>query len=54
MILSIIIPVFNEKYYIEIIKQNEKVQGIEKEVVIVDDCSDDGTKEILSNLNKPT
>ena len=54
MILSIIIPVFNERNTIlKLLNKIEKVQGIEKEVVIVDDCSDDGTKEILSNLNKP-
>lgn len=54
MILSIIIPVFNERNTIlKLLNKIEKVKGIEKEVVIIDDCSDDGTKEILSNLNKP-
>ncbi len=51
--LSIVIPVFNEKNTIrEILK---KVAGvdlgvIEKDIIIVDDCSTDGTAEILKNL----
>jgi glycosyltransferase involved in cell wall biosynthesis len=53
MKLSIIIPVFNEKDTLpEILK---KVAGVNlgtigKEVIIVDDCSTDGTAEILKNL----
>ena len=54
MILSIIIPVFNERNTIlELLNKIEKIRSIEKEVIIVDDCSTDGTKEILLNLNNP-
>ncbi|MEK6937252.1 MAG: glycosyltransferase family 2 protein [Nanoarchaeota archaeon] len=55
MKLSIIVPVFNEKETIlEILKKVEDVRlkDIEKEVIVVDDCSTDGTKEILKNLRK--
>jgi len=55
MKLSIIIPVFNEKNTIkEIIKRVFEAQtfGIEKEIIVVDDGSTDGTKEILENLKK--
>ncbi len=47
MKLSIIIPVFNEKKTIaQIIKRvkNAKVTGFEKEIIIVDDGSTDGTQ----------
>lgn len=55
MILSVIIPVYNEKNTIsEIVKKIEAVDlkdlGFEKEIIIVDDNSTDGTKERLRNL----
>jgi glycosyltransferase involved in cell wall biosynthesis len=57
MKLSIIIPVFNEKKTIlEILKKIEKVNlanlNFEKEIIIVDDGSTDGTREILENLKE--
>lgn len=53
MRLSIIIPAFNEKKTIsETLKRIEAVnlEGIEKEIIIVDDGSTDGTRDILRNL----
>ena len=49
MKLSIIIPVFNEKNTVaEILKKIEAADlGVEKEIIIVDDFSTDGTREIL-------
>lgn len=54
MKLSIIIPVFNEKNTIgEVIKKIEKVAlPIEKEIIVVDDGSFDGTFEILKQLRE--
>ncbi len=50
-ILSIIIPVFNEKKYIsEIISKVNKVH-LEKEIIIVDDYSTDGTTQILKKID---
>ena len=51
--VSILIPVYNEKQSLE--KLLEKVEeapfaGLEKEIILVDDCSTDGTKDILKNL----
>jgi len=50
MKLSVIIPVYNEKE--TILKILEKVQKvpIEKEIIIIDDGSNDGTTEILKNI----
>ncbi|PLX27401.1 glycosyl transferase [Candidatus Parcubacteria bacterium] len=50
--LSIIIPVFNERETIEKILRNieEADLGVEKELIIVDDGSVDGTREILEGL----
>lgn len=53
MKLSIIIPVYNEKNtLLDILKKVEEVQtlGLEKEIVLVDDCSSDGTRDILKKL----
>ncbi len=56
MKLSIVIPVFNEKNYIrEIVRQvrESDIGPIEKEIILVDDCSSDGTREILKAEIEP-
>ncbi len=55
MKLSIIIPVFNESKTIEeLIRRVQKVEiGLEKEIIIVDDGSSDGTSEILEKTDHP-
>jgi glycosyltransferase involved in cell wall biosynthesis len=53
--LSIIIPAFNEHAYIaELLNRVRAVPlpGLEREIIVVDDCSTDGTREILANLPK--
>ena len=50
-ILSVIMPVYNEKTtIIQIIKKIRK-SPIKKEIIIVDDFSADGTREILKKIN---
>jgi glycosyltransferase involved in cell wall biosynthesis len=53
--LSVVMPVYNEKDTIEkIISRVMSVDvGLEKELVIVDDFSQDGTRDILAKLNDP-
>jgi glycosyltransferase involved in cell wall biosynthesis len=50
MKLSVVIPVFNERN--TILELLERVRGIDlpKEIIVVDDCSTDGTRELLKSL----
>ena len=52
--LSIIIPVYNEKNTInQILIKINKLKGIKKEIIVVDDGSEDGTDKILrKNIHK--
>lgn len=53
MLISILIPVYNEAATIlEVVK---KVQAVpyEKQIIMVDDCSTDGTREQLQKINDP-
>jgi glycosyltransferase involved in cell wall biosynthesis len=50
--LSIIIPVYNEKNTIEkVLDKITKITDVKKEIIVVDDSSDDGSYEILK-INK--
>jgi glycosyltransferase involved in cell wall biosynthesis len=45
--LSVVIPVYNEKATIDEILRRVNEQEFRKEIIIVDDCSTDGTRQIL-------
>ena len=53
--LSIVIPCYNEKKTIQtilkkIIESLNNYKFFNYEIIIVDDCSDDGTKELLNEI----
>ena len=52
MMLSVIVPVYNEKDTILEILRRVRAVDIDKEIIIVDNCSTDGTREILQGLNE--
>ena len=47
MLLSVLIPVYNEEQSIQLLLDRVLAVPVEKEVVVVDDCSSDRTWEVL-------
>jgi glycosyltransferase involved in cell wall biosynthesis len=54
MKVSVVIPCYNEIETIETVIQRVQAVdlGLERELVVVDDCSTDGTRELLSSLSE--
>lgn len=52
MKLSILIPVYNERDTIEQVLKRVEAVPYEKEIIVVDDASTDGTREILERLSR--
>jgi len=56
--LSVVVPVFNERNkLVEILRRMRAVdlqEGIEKEIIVVDDGRDDGTRDVLKQLGDST
>lgn len=52
MILSVIIPIYNEKNTVLEVIKKVKESPVEKEIILVDDGSYDGTRELLTNISK--
>jgi glycosyltransferase involved in cell wall biosynthesis len=50
--LSVVIPVYNEKQWIGEIVRRVQAVPIPKEILLVDDCSKDGTRDLLPQLEK--
>ena len=56
--LSVIVPVFNERNtVVEVLRRMRAVElpdGIEREIIVVDDGSSDGTRDVLRQLGDST
>jgi glycosyltransferase involved in cell wall biosynthesis len=50
--LSVVIPVYNEKQWIREIMRRVEAVPIPKEIILVDDCSTDGTRDILKEFEQ--
>lgn len=50
MKLSVIIPVYNEKNTLKALIERVQAVPLEKEIILVDDCSTDGTRDLLPEL----
>jgi glycosyltransferase involved in cell wall biosynthesis len=49
--LSVVIPVYNEKQWIRELLRRVQAVAIPKEIILVDDCSTDGTRDVLRELD---
>ena len=56
MKLSIVIPVFNElksiRTILDLVQKAPLPKGVDREIVVIDDCSTDGTRDILKTIKK--
>src|SRR5210317_1842087 len=56
MKVSIIIPCYNERELLpkslKLVEKAPVPEGITKEIILIDDCSSDGTREWLQDLKK--
>jgi glycosyltransferase involved in cell wall biosynthesis len=52
MIVSVVIPVYNERAFIEEVLLRVQAAPIEKEIIVIDDRSTDGTRLLLEELDK--
>jgi glycosyltransferase involved in cell wall biosynthesis len=50
LILSVVIPVYNEHLTIRVILDRVRAVPINKQIIVVDDCSTDGTRDILREM----
>jgi glycosyltransferase involved in cell wall biosynthesis len=48
--LSVIVPVFNERDTVGELIRRVRAIDIDKEIIVVDDCSTDGSREVLTGL----
>jgi glycosyltransferase involved in cell wall biosynthesis len=51
--LSIVIPVYNEQRTISRVLARVKALPVNTEIIVINDCSTDGTKEVLDDLAGP-
>ena len=51
-LLSVVIPVYNERETLTSLLDRVKAVPVRKEIVLVDDCSTDGTRELLEELEQ--
>ncbi|QDV30541.1 Undecaprenyl-phosphate 4-deoxy-4-formamido-L-arabinose transferase [Planctopirus ephydatiae] len=50
ILLSVVIPIYNEKDSFKVLLDRVKAVPIRKEIVLIDDCSKDGTRDQLKEL----
>ncbi len=54
LLLSVVVPVYNEKESLHLILEKIQEVPIRKQIILVDDCSQDGTRDLLQQMEKDT
>jgi glycosyltransferase involved in cell wall biosynthesis len=49
--LSVVIPVYNERRWIAEVVRRVRAVDVPKEIIVVDDCSTDGTRDLLRDMD---
>ncbi|MCA8990155.1 MAG: glycosyltransferase, partial [Planctomycetaceae bacterium] len=52
LLLSVVVPVYNEKETLHLILEKIRSVPINKEIILVDDCSKDGTTDLLKQMEQ--
>jgi glycosyltransferase involved in cell wall biosynthesis len=52
MLLSVVVPVYNERNFVEEILYRVQSMGLAYEILVIDDTSTDGTREVLKTLQE--
>lgn len=52
LVLSVVIPVYNERETLHLILDRVRAVPIRKQIILVDDCSKDGTREMLKKMSE--
>ncbi|MBT6347555.1 MAG: glycosyltransferase family 2 protein, partial [Proteobacteria bacterium] len=52
MFVSVVIPVFNEMRTLEQVIKRVQAVSVEKEIILVDDYSNDGSRELVQSLGE--
>ena len=50
--ISVVVPIFNEKATVAEIVRRIREVPIAKEIILVDDCSTDGTRDVLAQIDR--
>ena len=52
--LSVLVPVYNEVATVRVLLERVRAVRFPKEIIVVDDCSKDGTRAVLEEFQRAT
>lgn len=52
LVLSVVIPVYNERHTLHLLLAKVREVPLRKQIILVDDCSKDGTRELLQQMQQ--